>query len=464
VTLHRNLSKSLVPCCLPSKNLVIAILCFGMGYLVVPAVASRPGQQNPRAVLLDVASPIYASDPNDSWNRIFFYLFSRRIETRVTDEFPEFRGATDFTRQENPRVVMLPSPIGISERAFERDEIGDRAIDPLYPSFLRSTGAQVILNDPAYSELSKALLRALGEDAARSPVARALMQADLWSAYDTLYSTVYSQAAMPETSERRTLLDLLARMIRKIALTDREIESLPANYSVAAPLESLPDLFGKDGEWLEVRWMPHLHDYASGNRRVTRVFLKPARAPQDVKSFLNWLRGDRYSLEDLDGVALVTQLLLINPKGQLLPTSLTTDVQVRLFEKKADGAFKRTSIRVSEISRRRLIESPASGGLVVEDENAPAYLANAGNDYTFASQLFDLGTPVQARLRTRCKACHGDQLTVVLTFAFKSFPNADSPPVQQLNPAAHQAADAVMEKKAKQKDFESLRAFLDRSQ
>ena len=349
--------------------------------------------------------------------------------------------------------------MGVSTRSFERDEVGDRSIDPLYPSFLRPTGAQLVLNEPGYSELSKALGQALGENTTRPPLARALMQADLWSAYDTLYSTAYSQAAMPETSERRTLLDLLARMIRKIALTDREIESLPSNYSVAAPLESLPDLFRKDGEWLEVRWMPHLHDYSAGNRRVTRVFLKPARAPQNVKSFLNWLRGDRYSLEDLDGVALVTQLLLINPKGQLLPTSLTTDVQVRLFEKKADGAFKRTSIQASEISRRRLIESPASGGLVVEDENAPAYLVNAGNDYTFASQLFHLGTPVQARLRTRCKACHGDQLTVVLTFAFKSFPNGDSPPVRQLNPAAHQAADAVMEKKAKQKDFESLQAF-----
>jgi hypothetical protein len=362
------------------------------------------------------------------------------------------REATSFTHRENPSV-------GVSTRSFERDEVGDRAIDPLYPSFLRPTGAQLVLNEPGYSELSKALGQALGENTTRPPLARALMQTDLWSAYDTLYSTAYSQAAMPETSERRALLDHLARMIREIALTDREIESLPANYSVAAPLESLPDLFRKDGEWLEVRWMPHLHDYSAGNRRVTRVFIKPVHPPQDVNTFLNGLPRDEHLLEDLDGVALVTQLLLINPKGHLLPTSFTTDVQVRLFEKKADGAFKRTSIQASEISRRRLIESPASGGLVVEDENAPAYLVNAGNDYTFASQLFHLGTPVQARLRTRCKACHGDQLTVVLTFAFKSFPNGDSPPVRQLNPAAHQAADAVMEKKAKQKDFESLRAL-----
>lgn len=436
----------------------IAILFVGVIYLVAPVIAGRRAQQGQSAVFLDAPTAVYATDPSDSWNRIFFYLFSRRVETRVTDEFPEFRDATPFIHEENPTGATPPSSIGISTRSFERDEIGDSAIDPLYPSFLRPTGAQVVLNDPGYSELSKALQQALGENGARSPVARALMQADLWSAYDTLYSTRFSQQPMPETEQRRVLLDLLARLVRKIALTDREIESLPANYSVAAPLESLPDLFRNDGEWLEVSWMPMLHDYAAGYRRVARVFLKPARAPQNVKSFLNWLRGDRYSLEDLNGVALVTQLLLINPKGRLLPTSITTDVQVRLFEKTPDGAFKKTSIQVSEISRRQLINSPPSGGLVVEDENAPAYRAS-GNDYTFAPLQPSLGAPLQVRLRTRCTACHGSDLTRVMTFAFESSPSGDIPPVRQLNPLAHQAADAVIEKKAKQKDFESLRAF-----
>jgi len=436
-------------------NFFIAALCLGVICLVAPVIAGRRAQQGPNAVFLDAPSAVYAPDPNDSWNKIFFYLFSRRVETRITDEFPEFRGATSFTYREIPSV-------GISTRSFERDEVGDRAIDPLYPSF-RSTGAEVVLNEPGYSDLSKALGQALGENTTRSPLARALMQADLWSAYDTLYSTKFSQRPMPETEQRRSLLDLLARMIRKIALTDREIDSLPANYSVAAPLQSLPVLFRNDGEWLEVAWMPMQHDYAAGYRRVARVFLKPVHPPRHVNTFLNGLRGDRYSLVDLNGVALVTQLLLINPKGRLLPTSLTTDVQVRLFEKTPDGALKRTSIQISEIGRRQLINSPLSGGLVVEDENAPAYRAN-GNDYTFASPQPFLGTPLLVRLRTRCTACHGSDLSRVMTFAFDSFPNGDIPPVRQLNPVAHQAADAVMEKKAKQKDFESLQAFFDTTQ
>lgn len=137
-------------------------------------------------------------------------------------------------------------------------------------------------------------------------------------------------------------------MIRKIALTDREIESLPANCSVAAQRESLPDLFRKDSEWLEARWMPQLHDYAGGNRRITRVFLKPAHSPQDITAYLNGLPRDEHLTADLDGVALVTQLLVIDLKGQLLPTSLTTEVQFRFFEKTPDGAFKKTSTKLQK--------------------------------------------------------------------------------------------------------------------
>jgi hypothetical protein len=459
---HRILGKIAFQRCCRSANFLVAILCFGVVYLFIPMTAARQAKQSPNSVFLDAPSAIYAPDPNDSWNKIFFYLFSRRVETRVTDEFPEFRDATPFVHQENPTGATLPSSIGVSTQSFERDEVGDRAIDPLYPSFLRSKGAEVVLNEPGYSELSKALGQALGENTTRSPLARALMQADLWSAYDTLYSTRYSQRPMPDTEQRRALLDLLARLIRKIALTDREIDSLPVNYSVAAPLQSLPDLFRNDSEWLEVRWMPHLHDYSAGYRRVTRVFLKPERPPQDVQAFLNSLPRNQRLLSALNGVALVTQLVLIDKDGLSRPTSLTTEVQVRLFEKASDGDLKRTSIQVSEISRRQLINNPPSGGLVAEDENAPAYRAN-GNDYTFASPQPSLGTPILVRLRTRCTACHGEHLAIVMTFAFNIDLKATIPPVRQLNPLAHQAAEAVIEKKVKQKDFESLREIFNAS-
>ena len=446
------------------SNFFIATLCLGIIYFVTTAIVARSARQSPSSVFLDAPAAIYAPDPNDSWNKIFFYLFSRRVETRVTDEFPEFREATAFTRSEDPRAVMLPSPVGISDRAFTRDEVGDRAIDPLYPSFFRQAGVKAVLNDPQYSELLKALRQALAENEPRSSAARALMLSDLWSAYDTLFATSFSHWPPADAERRSALTGLLARMIRKIALTDQEIQSLPANYPAAAQRESLPDLFRKDGEWLEVRWRPHLHDHEAGYRRVTRIFLKPAHPPQDVAVFINALPRDEHLSADLDGVAIITQLLVIDAEGRLMPTSLTTEVQVRLFERRPESSFKKTSLRVSEISRRLLINGDPSGGLVAENENSPAYLATAGNDYTFASVQPRFDMPVQATLRTRCTACHGENLATVMTFAFIIDPNRPMPPVQQLNPFAHQDADSVMEKKAKQKDFESLRAFFDTSQ
>src|SRR5579862_5405952 len=96
-----------------------AILTFVVVLAGSYSVAQETTSSPPKAALLGSApQPIYSSDPNDAWNRIFYYLFSRRIQTRLSDLYPE--GA--------------PFVDGISTHLFERDEIGDRAIDPLYPS------------------------------------------------------------------------------------------------------------------------------------------------------------------------------------------------------------------------------------------------------------------------------------------------------------------------------------------
>src|SRR5579862_3621172 len=153
----------------------------------------------PKAALLEGGPrAIYSSDPNDSWNRIFYYLFSRRIETRLSDQFAE--GA--------------PFVDGISTRLFERDEIGDRAIDPLYPSNFANTGTYLVLTDPAYANFKKALQDALDDNGQRSPVARALMQSDLWGAHDIL-SVPFPRADEKDLGKLRlTALDLISRLIK----------------------------------------------------------------------------------------------------------------------------------------------------------------------------------------------------------------------------------------------------------
>jgi hypothetical protein len=158
---HRILGNMVFSHACRTASFLLATLCLGIIYFGTTAIVARSAQQSPSSVFLDAPAAIYATDPNDSWNKIFFYLFSRRVETRITDEFPELREATSFTHRENPSV-------GVSTRSFERDELGDRAIDALYPSFLRPTGAQLVLNDPVTQSCRK---RSCGRSA-RTQLAR----------------------------------------------------------------------------------------------------------------------------------------------------------------------------------------------------------------------------------------------------------------------------------------------------
>jgi hypothetical protein len=436
----------------PRSNWHFVISFLALEFLGLPFLAGssqNPLPQSPR----DAVQPIYSDSPSDSWNRIFYCLFTRRIAARVSSEYPEGAPFTEFRESSQFRV---------STRTIDRLEIGDRAIDSLYPNFFSATGARVVLTEPKYSELVKALQDALDEDAPRSPVARALMQSDLWSAFDQLYGQFTAPDQRELEPHRRVLADLLGRMIKKVALTPQEIQSLPANYSAVMHRQSLPDIFNKSSGWVEVLWFPRRqHENSANDRRVARVFLKPTHPSRDLQKFADDLRqSDADPVLELDGVALVMQPLLIDTQGNLRPTNLTTDVQIRLFEKTASGALKSTKIQVAEISRRLFTADPASGGLAPQAENSSAYFPSAGNDYTFASpQIAASRPPIQVHLRTRCTFCHGQDLTQVMTFSIALPPRLLTPRIRQLDPAAHQEADYVASQKQSRKDFKILRTY-----
>ena len=99
--------------------------------------------------------PVYSSDPKDAWNRIFYHLFTRTVAHRLTDQSPR---AAPFARAE---VMGYPGGLPLSTRLFERVEIGDRAIEPFYPSFITIIGLQEALKEPRLSQLKQALADAL---------------------------------------------------------------------------------------------------------------------------------------------------------------------------------------------------------------------------------------------------------------------------------------------------------------
>src|SRR5688500_17532258 len=90
----------------------------------------------------DEPQAIYAADAKDSWNRIFYCLFTRTVQTRLTSDF-----ISDFTSDapfDSVEVMGLPH-LKASTRTFARIESGDRAIEPFYPSFFSSEGALQML-------------------------------------------------------------------------------------------------------------------------------------------------------------------------------------------------------------------------------------------------------------------------------------------------------------------------------
>ena len=404
----------------------------------------------PRVYLSGSTGLIYSNNSSDAWNRIFYFLLSRRLQVRLSSDFPE---GAPFTNELGDR--------SISTRTFERNEIGDRAIDPMYPTFFVGFGSMLVLSDSTYPQFIQALSDALNENVPRSVNARALMQSDLWGAYDALFPAFLPDDERKLGELRRAALDLIGQLIRKVALTPDEISTLPDNYSSMVRRYSLPDVFAKDSVWIEIAWfLPRMHDGAAGYRRVSRVFLKPTHAPRDIGKFLEAQASTPDDPSGLDGVALLTQLLLIDSRGDLQPTRVTSEVQVRLFLR-TNPAKPKTTMRVCEISRKLFLQNPNSGGLVLEEESTPAYLSNGGS-YGFAEGQFMPGAstmsePVQVKLRTRCAACHGENLAQIMTFSIARPPKA--PPIRQLNPAAADVADIDMANKRKSKEFQALREY-----
>ena len=429
-----------------------SILAFlGTMSLIVSALHAEEPAPTYRADSLakDEPQAVYAANPDDAWNRIFYGLFTRTIKTRLSDDFPEGKPFGVV-------AVMGFPQLSVSRNTFLRIEGGDRAIEPLYPSGtgLSTTdldGSNRAMIEPLYSQLTKALEDALHEKPQRPPLARALMQCDVWAAHDLL-SRNYNfdgEEGKQRLERRNQLLNLLARLVKKLALTSDEIKTLPDNYAAAG--HHLPDLFGASSEWLEVRWsQERIHDSAADYRRVARVFIKPASPPKDKDTFLNGLRHAENFPEHLDTVAVVTQNLLIDSNGKVVPTTLTYEVQMRTFVKDKDGKLVKTEVKQYELSRRLLLNDPKSGGFLAVDGKAPAYLPSAGNGYAFASQ--NPTEPILVRLGTRCMACHGRDGQVVLTFSRHD----RLPPVALLKTSDNEHARYVIEQKLSREDFKSL--------
>lgn len=402
---------------------------------------------------------IYSEDSSDPWNQIFFALYTKAFDIRISDTFGVFANSEAYEK-----VSLLLSSQRISRQVYRRIEGGDRAIDPLYPSFAQDDGVVGVLTEPRYSLLTTALQAALDEKMQRGNLQRALMQSDLWAAHDVLEERRYFRRPEAEQLlERRSrVLSLVARLVKKLALTVEEIKGLPRNYDASRPSASLPALFDEGAGWIEIQGgLDRIHETATDNRRAARIFIRPLSQPADRSSFLEHLRSSRNPATQLDAVALAIQSLLIDQAGEVVPSPLISSLQLRSFERGTRAEMVGTVVEQFDLSRQRLLQDPASDGFIRYDAKAPAYVPAEGKDYSFASWVWQSEVdgeklpPILVPLRSRCQSCHATDLTRLVSF---SMPQPMETPVLTLDPARSQRAEIVAARKQKAENFLTLRS------
>ena len=206
-----------------------------------------------------------------------------------------------------------------------------------------------LLSGPSHQQALAVLDEYLKTDAQnliRDPLKRAMFQRDLWAVFDWLASQ-----SEPYPAEREALQSRLTQIIKRVALTPAEIESLPDNYVLTSQSGAFPTSFqvhdpkiaflpsdisrpgsgwvpiGREGgpiAWAHTQGFPFL------GRSVFLVFV---RSPKDKTATLDLVQslGTDPVLAAGSEVALVRRMLLIDNQGRLRLSPLVETVQIRHF-------------------------------------------------------------------------------------------------------------------------------------
>ena len=353
------------------QNLILlTILCLLGCAEPIPAIPPEsPGPQ--QAVETKTTAPgwsLYHSDPAHPWNRVI-----RQLYRRVSAEGKEY-GSTEL----DP-LLWLDTTHLLTGSSHEQ------AIQVL-DEFL-STGAETLIRDP---------------------LRRAMFQRDLWAVFDWA-----AWQAEPYAAERQTLTTRLVQIMKRVALSDLEIRSLPDNYALAigsriyagsfqagSPETAfLPaELFQEDGAWVPLgreggpAAMTHTEAFPFFGRSVFLVYVRSPAGREATLDFISSLRTEPDPVTASGSeVALVRQMLLIDDQGEMVLSPLVETIQLRHFS-------PAQSFYEFELDRARLFENMA-GGLAPKSELLMLFMGHG--------DVFENSMPEsQASIPEICKACH----------------------------------------------------------
>jgi hypothetical protein len=250
-------------------------------------------------------------------------------------------------------------------------QLGADSLDPLL-----WTESEYLLAKPSHERALGALnefLQTHAETLIHDPLKRALMQRDLWAVFDWLVQQDSASERPPYTAEKQELQTRLAEVLRRIALSPKELEALPYNYAQATASGAFakeydpahrdvpflpPDLFDPHGAWVCIKPSPEsdsgvakMHIFNFSGRSGFFVFV---RLPEGRKATMDyfqalwnfpqpWVHGPNIaadqSIENPDlpsfpvgtKVALVRRMTLFDNQGNLTASSITESVQLRVY-------------------------------------------------------------------------------------------------------------------------------------
>ncbi|HEV3259815.1 MAG TPA: hypothetical protein VG013_23305 [Gemmataceae bacterium] len=349
---------------------------------------------------------LFDPDAQHPWNRLHRQLYSRTTQAGKTYE------------QESLEPLFLPTSKFLTEGASHRQAIA------LLDEFLKERADRRI----------------------KDPVKRAVLQRDLWAVFATtagfanlrlwergngqlITHSLGSQDAgdtdLGRIAQRRELQKRLVQVMRRVALTVKEIRVLPDNLAAAVKGGSFPrtydpkhperpflpaNLLDKQGPWVMVTTFPGL-DQLSLPRHVAftkgrSLFLVFLRLPQGRPATLAYLKtmedGKLPQFPAGTQVALLRRTLLIDNTGTLRTTPLTERLQIRVFRRGSHGELGTGDPHDFVLSRKDLFAG-RNGGLRAVGADETSYF-----DFeTHAGDVFEMKKrPPAAVLLKTCASCH----------------------------------------------------------
>ncbi len=419
-----------------------------------PAANSEPGRHFAGAA----PKAVYDPDPNHLWNRLHGALF--------------IRVASDGT------------------------EYGIDQLDPLL--FYHS---KYLLTGPSHTNALRLLdefLSSRGDSLIPDPLKHALLQRDLWTVFDW---TTHASSDVTEQGARRSLRQRLALILRRLALTQKQIDALPDNYVAAVKSHQFsdaydasrpataflpPDLFSTNGSWVRIgihfsgeEPFARVHTTRFGGRSVFLVFMQTAGGRQEAVDYLRRFRKFPqpyiYKSSSSEGgsveaslnpnlpalsagttLALVRQTILISDSGELVPTHITESVQLRRYNDVQTLDPSRASPPESQsvfefsLSRAELLRDHA-GGLHASTSDQKTFLQFMDKGFDPFEESEREHKPITPWLHAAldCRECHSAPGLFSVLSLVRSFTGREPllPQVSDVDPISEGRATRIWKEK-----------------